>query len=107
MLENPFLNIKKAPKTIRVVALNGAEVKVRPLTIGEVNEITAKAIKSIDANGKPEMDLKAAALIKVEKLSRMLVEPKMSVEELLNLDAYAALAIDEILEKASDKKLGN
>ena len=79
-----------------IKALDGAEVTLRKLTLKESTDLTNKLVKSVDKHGVPEMDMEAAGRSKLEKLSLAMVDPKMTVDELLALGTDASTAIDEI-----------
>jgi len=83
-------------KTAKIEALDGAEIKYRDLTMSENDAFTNRLIKGVDKQGEAEIDYAEANEIKYEKAAMILVEPKMTVEELKALPASAAEAINEI-----------
>ena len=83
-------------KTAFIKALD-AEIQYRELTMQENDEFTKRLIKDFGTDGKnAEIDFEEANEIKYEKVSVMLVEPKMTVEDLKALPASAIEAINEI-----------
>jgi len=97
---NPFLAFMGVEKkTAKIEALGGAEITYRDLTLAETDGFTKKMIKGIGQDGKPEIDFNVASEIKYEKVSKALLEPKMTVEELKSMHgSKAADAINEIIE---------
>jgi hypothetical protein len=84
-------------KTAKIEALNGAEVKYRELTMTEADSFSQRLIKDYGTDGsKPVIDFDEATKIKYEKASLVLIEPKMSVEDLRALPSSAMGAINEI-----------
>ena len=94
-----FDKFKIETKKVFIDALD-AEVELRQLTLGEVSAINATAIKSVNEAGKPEMDPAKILDAKFMKVSAMLINPKMTVQQLKGLSAAAQPAIDEILRKS-------
>ena len=83
-------------KTATIKAL-GADIQYRELTMQENDEFTKRLIKDFGADGKDaEIDFNEANEIKYEKVALMLIEPKMTVEQLKALPASAIEAINEI-----------
>jgi hypothetical protein len=90
-------------KTAKIKALDGAEIKYRELTMAETDAFTARIVKKYATdNADAEIDFNAAAEIKYEKVALMLIEPKMTVEELKALPASATAAITEINSLVED-----
>ena len=98
---NPFERFSVKTKKLKIDALGGAEVVVKDLTIAEINEINSKVVGDVGKDGVPVMDIKKATILKYEKVSKMLVEPKIAVDDLLKLSGDAVKAVDEILSKAT------
>lgn len=93
---NPFaIFANNEVKTAKIKALGGAEIKYRELTMAENDAFTKRIIKEFNGD-TPDIDLEAANEVKYEKVAAMLIEPKMSVEELKQLSIGAADAINEI-----------
>jgi len=91
-------------KTAKIEALDGAEVKYRELTMTENDAFTNRLIKGVDKHGEAEIDYAEANEIKYEKAAMILVEPKMTVEDLKALPASASEAINEINALAEAQK---
>jgi hypothetical protein len=84
-------------KTATIKALDGAEVQYRELTMAENDAFTKRLIKDFGKDGKEaEIDFNEANEIKYEKVALMLIEPKMTIEDLKALPASAIDAINEI-----------
>jgi len=83
-------------KTAMIKAL-GAEIKYRDLTMAEVDVFSKRMIKGYgEDNRTPEIDFDEATEIKYEKVAMIMIEPKMTVEQLKALPAAAIEAINEI-----------
>ena len=84
-------------KVAVIKALDNAEIKYRELTMAESDAFTKRLIKDFGKDGKDaEIDFNEANEIKYEKVATMLVEPKMTIEDLKALPASAIGAINEI-----------
>ena len=84
-------------KTATIKALDNAEIQYRELTMAEVDTFSKRLIKGYGEDGKtPEIDFDEANEIKYEKVAMILIQPKMTVEELKALPASAVEAINEI-----------
>jgi hypothetical protein len=84
-------------KVATIKALDNAEIQYRELTMSEVDMFSKRLIKSYGEDNKtPEIDFDEASEIKYEKASLILVEPKMTVEQLKALPAGAIDAFNEI-----------
>ncbi len=80
-----------------IEALGGAEISYRELSMLESDGFSKRLVKSYGEDGRtPELDFDAATEIKYEKASLVLVDPKMTVEQLKALSAHAVGAINEI-----------
>jgi hypothetical protein len=98
---NPFaMFANNEVKTAKIKALNGAEIKYRELTLRENDEFNTRMVKDFDASTgeNPIIDIEEATAIKYEKVALMLIEPKMTADQLHDLPASASGAIDEILD---------
>jgi hypothetical protein len=83
--------------TAEIKALNGAKVTYRYLTMAEQDAFSKRLVKDFGADGsKPIIDFEEATKIKYEKAALILVEPKMSVKDLMALSSNAVEAINEI-----------
>ena len=91
------MGVEKKKATIK--ALGDAEITYRDLTLAENDAFTKRIIKKMGADGgQPEIDFNQASEIKYEKVSVMLLDPVMTVDELKNLHGSTALeALNEIL----------
>jgi len=99
--KNPFLIFMGVEeKTAKIEALGGATIKYRELTLAESDNFTKRIIKKYSTDTKDaEIDYDAASEIKYEKVATVLIEPKMTVEELKSMHgAKAGEAITEILK---------
>ena len=84
-------------KTAKIEALGGAEIKYRELTMTEADSFSQRLIKDYGADGsKPVIDFDEATKLKYEKVALVLIEPKMSVKDLMMLPSSAVGAINEI-----------
>jgi len=110
---NPFDIFTTSEQTITVDALGGAEVTIKTaLTVAEqlkVDELLYANMGTTE-DGRPFFNPADHAKAQVQAVSFLLIEPKMSVQQLNKL-AGAEKAISEIygkyLENKSDKKVGN
>ena len=66
------------------------------LTVSEADGFQKRSIKGFDENGKPEFNFDEINDIRYEKIALCLIEPKMTVDDLRNLDASATKALIEI-----------
>ena len=93
---NPFDQFKVEVKTAVIESMGGATIKYRELTIKESDDIRSSMITGYDVKtGNPNVDVTKALDSQYEKASLMLVEPKMSVEDLQGLGAGALDAIND------------
>ncbi len=76
----------------------GATVQLRALTLKQSQEFLDKAVKGVDDEGNPIVDVKAIQEARYAKVSAALVEPKMTVGDLKALSTDAKAAIEEILD---------
>ena len=84
-------------KTAVIKALGGATITYRDLTMNEADAFSQRLIKSYGKDGgAPEIDYDEANKIKYEKVALILIEPKMSVDDLKKLSVHALEAINEI-----------
>ncbi len=99
---NPFNIFKQHTKKVFINALD-ADIEYRDLTLKESDDFNALMVKDYDVEtGKPTLDMKAATTVKYQKVSAMLIQPKMSVAELQGLSVDAGDAIAEILSLLTD-----
>jgi len=91
-----FDQFKPEEKTHFIEALGG-EVTLRDLTLAELSEITNSIVDGVDADGQPKMDMRKALSLKYVKLSKALVDPKMSSDDLESLSGKAKGAIKELM----------
>jgi len=97
--QNPFAVYMQQPhKKATIKSLDNYEITYRELTAEEADVVNAKLISGIDDNGKPVYDFAKASEVKYEKVSHMLIDPAVTVEELKSLPATKAREIiEEIL----------
>jgi hypothetical protein len=84
--------------TVKIKALGDKEITYRDLTMQESDAFTSKLVTGYDEKGKPKLNYEALNQLKYDKLSLVLVDPKMTVKDLEILSAHALSAINEILE---------
>ena len=100
---NPFTIFIAGKQTANIKALNDSEITYRELTLAESDVFAKRMIKDeLGEDGKPQFDMDEATEVKYEKVSAMLIEPEMSVEELKALPSSAQSAIEEILNLLND-----
>ena len=103
---NPFdALLQSATKTLE---FEGITIKYRELSIGEDDAFNLRLVngfKEIDGEMKPNINMKEANAIKYEKVSKMLVEPKMSVADLKALPKSIASRLFEELLSTDDDEL--
>ena len=102
MKTNPFSKFKPETKTAFITALD-AEITYRMLTMDEADKFQARMVKGYTSDGEAELDYKALREMKYEKVAMVLVEPKMTVDELKALGVDAQPAITEINKLVSNK----
>ena len=95
-MENPFDKYKIQVVDHYIESL-GATVKLRELTLKQSQEFMDKAVKGVDKDDNPIVDVKAIQEARFGKVSAALVEPAMSVAQLKALGTKAKEAIAEIL----------
>ncbi len=105
-MKNPFEVYVPKTRTIKVKALGGAEVKVRPLTLEESIAFQREMVKGVGPDGKPILNADKIYDVRLERVAAVLVEPKMTIDDLKKLSAEAMDAIveidDAIREKGTD-----
>jgi len=94
-MSNVFDVFKPKEKEHFIKALN-SKVVIRELTLGEQSEFTRSMIRGVDDKGQPDIDYDKALDVRFEKISKALVKPKMTTEELKGLNENAKAALDEI-----------
>ena len=84
-----------------------ADVKYRALTRKENSDFKQRIIKGFDPEtNSPILDIDKLDEINLEKACAMLVEPKITPEELNQIDAYVADAlVDEILSFGEEEEV--
>ena len=99
-MANPFTTMFQGKETTHnIQALNGAEVKLRTLSLADNAEIEAIIYsKGLDENGKPIISIEDINSAKILRVSKSLVNPKMSVKELNALSVGSMDAINEIMD---------
>lgn len=102
---NPFDAYIMEEKIVYIEALN-AEVKLRPLTMGESDAFNKRLIKGYTGKGEPTVDMEEATKINYEKVALAMIEPKMSVEQLQALPSSASKAINEIVKHIDGREDG-
>jgi hypothetical protein len=89
--KNPFAALlQPTPKTFE---LDGMIITYRELTVGEddaFNMRLVKGFKEVDGEMKPDIDMKEANAIKYEKIAAMLIEPKLTTDDLHKLPKSTA-----------------
>ena len=100
---NPFDAYAVEERKVKIEALAGYEVTLIDLPIAEADAFNKRLLKDYTGKGDPVIDLNEATKINYEKVSKCLVEPKMTVAELNALGSRGAKAITEIV-KAIDGK---
>ena len=97
---NPFLAFMGVDKKkAKIKALGDSEITYRELTLAEQDEFTKRIIKDFGKDGsEATVNLEEASKIKYEKLALVLIDPKMTVDELKSMHGKGASeAIAEIL----------
>ncbi len=84
---NPFEKFETAERKVRIKGFG--EVKIKPLSTQQMLEIQA---------GKDLEDDKQAIELQYEVVAKSMVEPKMTVEQLMALDVKALPIITEIFQ---------
>ena len=101
---NPFSMFTPSETVHKVKALNNASITVRDLTQAEKAAIDGIMYsEGFGTDGKPQLSIEAIGKANLMKISKVLVEPKMSVKELEALSVEASSAFTEILELISPK----
>jgi len=92
-----FAKFSTGVKVAKIKALDNAEIQYRELTMLESDEFINRFIKEVNEDGSPKFDIEEAMQVKYEKVALILIEPKMTVEDLRALPASASDAINEII----------
>ncbi len=106
---NAFAKFAGAKEKTAFIESLGEEVKYRELTMQEGDDFSKRLIKSYGdgtEGSKPEIDYDAAQEIKYEKCALILVEPKVTVDELKAMPASFMAVITEInglVEESEDE----
>lgn len=93
-----FSKFKSETKVVKVKALGGEEVTIREMSYKESVDFSKRLFKGMGDDGQPIFEPSEFLSIKAEKVASCMVEPKMSIKELLALPASAGEAINEIAE---------
>ncbi len=86
------------PKAETYTLDGGQEVTLKKLSYGESQRISNASIKGIDADGNPEIDFEEAQKSKFKKISKALVDPAMTPNQLAALSDDADDLIDELFK---------
>lgn len=93
-----FAKFKTQTRVIKVKSLDNQEVTIRELTVQESNDYYKMIVSEASNDGKINFNYKEIFTIKLDKVSKCLVEPKMTIEELKSLSEGATEAINEIAD---------
>ncbi len=93
---NVFDEYRPSDKVYEIAALGGAEITLRDLSLEEGLEIGQLSLTGMNPDGSPIVNTKEANLSKYRKISAALVDPVMSVDDLLSLSNQSSDALDEI-----------
>ena len=91
------------PQAEEFTLTDGSVVQIKKLSYGESMDISNKSIDGIDSDGNPQINFSAAQKSKYEKISKALVSPRMTVNQLLALDESADDMLNEIFEIVDPK----
>ena len=100
---NPFDLFKPTETSHKIAALNGAEVTLKTLSQAEKAEIDAVLYSGGFEDGKPVLSMEALNKANIVKLSKILVEPKMSIKDLERLSVEVDSAFKEIIDLVTPK----
>ncbi len=92
---NPFDQFAVSVTPHFIEALN-AEITLRDLTYSESEDFLKKVINGEDDKGEPVIDMEALADTLLEKISLVMVEPEMTVQQLRDLGVNSRAALAEI-----------
>ncbi len=93
---NVFDVYKPKEKKFKIKALGDQEITLVDLSLEESTEISQQVVKGVKDDGQPDIDLKEANLTKYRKISKALIDPKMTTKQLRGLAEAASEALDEI-----------
>jgi len=103
--DNPFSKYVGTPTQTAHIKTLDYTITYRKLTMAEDDAFNLRLIEG-STQENPHMNMEAASDIKYEKLAVMLIDPKVTVKELKEMDSDAGEAMVEILkiiEPKSDK----
>ena len=117
-VDNFFAEFLPKEETYKLESMKGQEVILKKLSYGENQAIGNESIDGISADGNPQINFKEANRAKLKKISKALVEPKMTVKQLEALSEQAEDVIDELfsivdpktyeaIQKAKEEDEGN
>jgi len=95
-MSNPFDQFVIQDKEYEIKSL-GATVTLRKLTLEQSQSFMDKAVKGMDKDDNPIIDIKAIQEGNFAKVSMSLVNPKMTVKQLKALGSGAKDVITEIV----------
>jgi len=78
-----------------------ADVVIRNLSNEESDSFTQSYVEGLDSDGKPILDLDKSMDVKYMKVSAILVEPKLTVEELKGMYGGKEF-LNEVLKEAGE-----
>ena len=93
--KNPFDKFAIHERTEYIKALD-AEVTFRPLTKKEADAFSVRLLKNYNGSDDMNIDLEEANKINMEKVALCLIEPKLTVNDMLQYGSEISDAINEI-----------
>ncbi len=102
-VDNFFAEFLPKEETYKLESMKGQEVILKKLSYGENQAIGNESIDGISADGNPQINFKEANRAKLKKISKALVEPKMTVKQLEALSEQAEDVIDELFSIVDPK----
>ena len=98
-MKNPFERFNGKENKYEIAALGGAEVTLRELSLADNAEIESLLYKEgFNDDGKPIMNISNINRAKLMRVSKALVIPTMSIEQLEGLTLHAMEVINEIAD---------
>ena len=85
-MDDIFNKFKPRTTKHKLKSLDGAEVELRRLTLGESEELMNSSYDGTDENGEPKINLNAASAQMILKVSKVLVNPALTPAEIRSMD---------------------
>jgi len=84
---NPFDAFEIQTKKVKLESLDGYEAEIKPLSKSQSDAFNKRIIKGYSKDGSPELNMGESWKISLEKVAAVLVDPAITVEQLITFDS--------------------